>query len=519
MFVFIVIAGGLLLGAATAVHGTQVARARLARRRQQAAAGRAAERAAAAAAAENERAKREAEAAATDMRRTRNPQYYISVQRARIERLLAPIRERLRQRGAERDRLKAEFAAATPAAPALKRALTAAAPLLLAVLWVLSISQLAPSFHVLADPQAAGPTLLDWVLAALMATAEICIAFMVANVLRPERGWQELAPKLAVVPVLLLAGLLIYGQYEWAPLHDTVPLRQQLAQAQEQLVLDRESGKPPIDVTADQQAISQVQGRLPEVTTRDQVLAVAVTLGADVTAIPALIAIGYLGAALRRRRIRGRLAEIQSEVGSLEQQSIDIPAQITFETEAELERLGINPELVFARAAEPALALAAAPAALPAPSAPPPPAPSPPPPPPAPSAPPSAAPPEPGRPTLTPDDLFPPGPAGQPEPAGDDDRRWTDPLLPPGRHLRESRRRTDEQDHTDTRTQPRPAPHADPRAGSAAGRGRCSRRPARHGRCRHHERRRGHDRHERGRPGRGPAADTDHGGDPGRAGQ
>ncbi len=417
MLMLIVVAGGLLLSAVAAVHGTQVAGARRARQRQQAGADQAAERAAATAAAESERAKQEAEAAATDLRRTRNPQHYISVQRARIERLLAPIRERLRQRGDERDRLEADLAAATPAAPPLKRALTATAPVLLAVLWVLSVSQLAPSFHVLADPQAAGPTLLDWVLAMLMATVETCIAFMVANVLRPERGWQEFAPKLAVVPVLLLAGLLIYGQYEWAPLHDTVPLHQQLAQAQEQLVLDQQSGQPPIDITADQQAISEVQGRLPEVTTRDQVLAVAVTLGADVAAVPALIAVGYLGAARRRRLIRGRLSEIRSEMASLEQQRTDIPAQITFETEAELERLGINPELALAAAGEPALARPAAPPALPAPG----------------------APPEAGRPTLTPDDLFPPGPPVQPEPAADDDRRWTDPLLPPGTHLKKTR--------------------------------------------------------------------------------
>ena len=438
MFMLILIAGGLLLGAVTVVHGTQLTRARLAQQRQQAAAERAVAGAAEQAAAERETAKQEAEAAATDMRRTRNPEYYISVQRARIGRLLAPIEELLRQRRDEQDRLEADHAAATPTASPLKRALTAAAPVLLVVLWVLSVSQLGPSFHTLADPQAPGPTLLDWVLAALMATVEICIAFMVANVLRPERGWTEFGPKLAVVPVLLLAGLLIYGQYQWAPLHDTVPLHQQLAQAEEQLVLDQQSGKPQIDITADQQAINEVQGRLPEVTTRDQVLAVAVTLGADVAAIPALTAMGYLAVARRRRRMRDRLSRTRFEIGALEQQTVDIPAQITFETQAELERLGINPELVSAPPAAAALAPAAAPATLPTPGTPTAPVPPP------RSAPqPGAAPVPPGgagRRTITPDDLFPSGPAGQTapaeppgpvgplEPAADDGRRWTDPL-------------------------------------------------------------------------------------------
>jgi len=422
MFMLIILAASVLLGGAAAVHGTQVTRAKLARHRhrhrQQAADAEATQRAAQESEAAAARARQAAEAAAVDMRRTRNPQYYISVQRARIERLLAPIRELRRQRTYELGQLEVGRGAATPPVSRLHQMLTMAAPVMLVVLFLISISQLGPSFQVLTNPQVPGPVPLDWVYAVLLAALEICVAFMVAHFIKPERGWKEFGPKLAVIPVLLLAGLLVYGQYTWAPLHDVVPAKEQLAQAQEQLVLDQQAGKPQIDITADQQAIDEIQGRLPEVTARDQILAVAVTLGADVAAIPALSALGYLAAACRRRRLRGQIAKTRSEVGALDQQIIDIPVQITLETQAELERLGINPELVFA--------VGGAPAAL-TPASPPPPALAP----AAPPAPRTAAPaPDPRSPaprTLTPDDLFPPAPVPPPVPS-DDNRRWTDPL-------------------------------------------------------------------------------------------
>ena len=418
MFMLIILAASVLLGGAAAVHGTQVTRAKLARHRQQAADAEATQRAAQESEAAAARARQEAEAAAVDMRRTRNPQYYISVQRARIERLLSPIRELRRQRTDELGQLEVGLREATPPVSRLHQMLTMAAPVMLVVLFLISISQLGPSFQVLTDPQAPGPVPLDWVYAVLLAALEICVAFMVAHFIKPERGWKEFGPKLAVIPVLLLAGLLVYGQYTWAPLHDVVPAKEQLAQAQEQLVLDQQAGKPQIDITADQQAIDEIQGRLPEVTARDQILAVAVTLGADVAAIPALSALGYLAAACRRRRLRGQITKTRSEVGTLDQQSIDIPVQITLETQAELERLGINPELVFA--------VGGAPAAL-APTSPPPPALAPAVPPALRTAAPAPDPQPPAPRTLTPDDLFPPAPAPPPVPA-DDNRRWTDPL-------------------------------------------------------------------------------------------
>ena len=43
----------------------------------------------------------------------------------------------------------------------------------------------------------------------------------------------------------------------------------------------------------------------------------------------------------------GRSAKSQSEIDALDQQAVAIPLQITLETQAELERLGINPELVY----------------------------------------------------------------------------------------------------------------------------------------------------------------------------
>ena len=262
MFMLIILAASVLLGGAAAVHGTQVTRAKLARQRQQAADAEATQRAAQESEAAAARAGQEAEAAAVDMRRTRNPQYYISVQRARIERLLAPIRELRRQRTDELGQLEVGLGAATPPVSRLHQMLTMAAPVMLVVLFLISISQLGPSFQVLTNPQAPGPVPLDWVYAVLLAALEICVAFMVAHFIKPERGWKEFGPKLAVIPVLLLAGLLVYGQYTWAPLHDVVPAKEQLAQAQEQLVLDQQAGKPQIDITADQQAIDEIQGRL-----------------------------------------------------------------------------------------------------------------------------------------------------------------------------------------------------------------------------------------------------------------
>jgi hypothetical protein len=400
VFRIIIVAGTLLLGTAAGVHATQVAREKLAQRRQRAADARAAER-----------ARREAAAAEEDLRRSRNPQHYISVQRGLISRLLAPLQVRLRQRRAELEQLQAELADAAPRS-SRRRLLAGAFLMLLVVLFALSISQLVPSFHVLADPQAAGPTVLDWVLGVLVATLEICVAFALAYALRPKKGWRLFAPKAYAALALLLAGMLIYGQLEWAPLHDTIPLRSQLAAAQEALVLDQQDNKPQIDLTADQQQISQIQARLPEVTARDQVMALAVTLGSDLAAFPGLGAVIYVGLARRRRRLRRRVATMKAEVGELEGQIVEIQARITLETQQTLERLGINPDYVLAPAAAPA----SAPAPLPLPPAP---------------AQPDAQPADqaqPGEGPLTPEDLFPPGPP-EPEPAAaGDDRRWTDPL-------------------------------------------------------------------------------------------
>jgi hypothetical protein len=396
----IIVAGILLLGTAAAVHATQVARERFAQRRQRAADARAAER-----------AEREAAAAAEDLRRSRNPQHYISVQRGLISRLLAPLEVRLRQRRAELEQLQTEL---TDDAPrnSRRRLLAGAFLVLLVVLFALSISQLVPSFHVLADPQAAGPTVLDWVLGVLIATLEICIAFVLAYALRPKKGWKPFAPKAYAALALLLAGMVIYGQLEWAPLHDTIPLRSQLAAAQETLVLDQQDNEPQIDLTADQQQISQIQARLPEVTARDQVMALAVTLGSDLAALPALGAVVYVGVARRRRRLSRRVATVKAEVGELEGQIVEIQARITLETQQTLERLGINPDHVLASAVAPAHA--PAPLALP-------PAPAQPGPRPADHTPPREGP-------LTPEDLFPPGPPEPESATAGEDRRWTDPL-------------------------------------------------------------------------------------------
>ena len=53
-------------------------------------------------------------------------------------------------------------------------------------------------------------------------------------------------------------------------------------------------------------------------------------------------------------RLRRRVAAVKSEIGALEQQIVEIPVQITYETQETLERLGVNPDYAFAPAAVPA---------------------------------------------------------------------------------------------------------------------------------------------------------------------
>jgi hypothetical protein len=390
----IIVAGILLLGGAAGAHAAQVARDKLTQRRQRATDAR-----------EAEQARREAAIAEEELRRTRLPGHYISVQRSLISTLLVPLRERRRQRDAELDQLQAELADAAPDDSPRWRLLSGAFLVLVVVLFALSISQLVPSFHMLADPRSSGPTVLDWVLGVLVATVEICVAFALAYALRPKQGWKPFAPKAYAALALLLGGMLIYGQLEWAPLHDTIPLRSELAAARETLVLDRDAHKPQIDLTADQQQISQIRARLPEVTARDQVMALAVTLGSDLAAFAALGAVIDIGSSRRRRQLRRRIKAVNADLGYLDQQIVEIPARITYETQQTLERLGINPDYVLAAPAAP-------PVRTP------------------PALPPAPAPERLGE-ALTPDDLFPPGvpvPPGPPPDETGDDRRWTDPL-------------------------------------------------------------------------------------------
>ncbi len=165
-------------------------------------------------------------------------------------------------------------------------------------------------------------------------------------------------------------------------------------------------------------------------TARDQILAVAGHAGGRRRRHPGAERPGLPYGSLPTSRLRGQITKTRSEVGTLDQQSIDyyIPVEMTLETQAELERLGINPELVFAVGGAPAAlprqarrrprlprqsrpprvaALSARPAAT------------------------RAADAHPGR-------RFPPAPAPPPVPANDN-RRWTDPAVAPGNHHRRSR--------------------------------------------------------------------------------
>ena len=73
------------------------------------------------------------------------------------------------------------------------------------------------------------------------------------------------------------------AQLIWAPAHDVLPGRAQIAAAQEQLAEDKQSGAPPTVIATDRQQIAVLTGRLDQAQTRDQGLALMVTLGSDPT--------------------------------------------------------------------------------------------------------------------------------------------------------------------------------------------------------------------------------------------
>ncbi len=265
MFMLIILAASVLLGGAAAVHGTQVTRAKIARHRQQAADAEATQRAAQESEAAATRARQEAEAAAVDMRRTRNPQYYISVQRARIERLLSPIRELRRQRTDELGQLEVGLREATPPVSRLHQMLTMAAPVMLVVLFLISISQLGAQLPGADRPAGPGPGPTGLGVRSAAGRARDLCRVHGRALHQAGTGLEGIRTRVAVIPVLLLAGLLVYGQYTWPRSTTSFPLRSSWPKHRSKgLVLDQQAGKPQIrDHGRHQQAIDEIQAGLP----------------------------------------------------------------------------------------------------------------------------------------------------------------------------------------------------------------------------------------------------------------
>jgi hypothetical protein len=411
----VIAGGGVLLAAALAAHAIQVIRLAYAKRRQRRREAQDAERAARAAAQQATQQRAAAQQAEVDQRRSRHPWHYLVLQRGRLAVEQSQTTERLRHRNADLAAAKAELAQATPDVPPARQLLKGVGLVFLVLAFSLSAAQLIPSFRILAGV----PSGIDVLLGLIVAGIEVGVALLLAHFLRPEHGWHPLSAKVSAAVAMTFALVVVVAQVQWAPAHDTVPGRAQLAAAQETLAQDRQNGADSTIITADQQLIANVSNRLERVTERDQVLALMVTLGADISAWPAIDALQYLAAAIRRRRIRPRVVALGRDVAALEEEFAMAPVRRTYETQQVLEQLNINPDLVFAEHGFPASPEPPLHHAPPAPRA-------------APPVPPAAAPAPPAAPVppsapvatpIFPGDLFPPQPAD----AGPD-RRWSDPL-------------------------------------------------------------------------------------------
>lgn len=419
---------GLALGGALGAHNLQLHRVSAAAASERLAEERArteaiaAEEAKAARVAKEADAKAKAEAqrleeAAKRGRYTQFPERLILLRKTALaQRLVGPRADLARQTAQLQDQQERRTAAA-PTASLVSQIVSAASIGLLVALAGMSLSQLIPSFRVLGT----GLAVVDVLLAVGLVAVEVFVALLLAEKLRPAGGFGSLGAKLNVAFAAVFALVVMGMQYTWAPAHDTIPLRAQIAQAEEQLTVDMSSRGDPILITTDEQAVKSLQSQLDQVTSRDQGLAIVVTLGADVSAYPALLGVGYLRSRRRRRLLDGETATTTGAIAALDRQINEMTAAATLELQAELDQLGIDPALALqaataAMAAAPLAGLSRTPRPEPAP----------------PRATPAAqtvAPAEgpPGAEALevidltTTDDPF----ASAPEPT---DRRWTDPL-------------------------------------------------------------------------------------------
>jgi hypothetical protein len=171
-----------------------------------------------------------------------------------------------------------------------------------------------PSFMTLGT----GVAIVDVLLAVGLVAVEVFVALLLAEKLRPASGFASLGAKLNLGFAGVFALLVMAMQFAWAPAHDTVPLREQITAASLQAEADGTSGADPLLLKTDAQKIADDSSRLKQVTNRDQGLALVVTLGADVAAYPALLGLGHLRTARRRRQVDADIAVAEAAVEGLE---------------------------------------------------------------------------------------------------------------------------------------------------------------------------------------------------------
>jgi hypothetical protein len=341
--------GGVATAGAFATHALQGAKAKRAATEKEAAiaaavareaAERETERARDAAkdAEEREKARKDAQ----DAYLRQHPALLVERARAKLDRDVSATANKARHARTEQAVLESEIADATPATPFAVQAVCIAAIGVLPLTFGLSASQLVPSFNALS----AAPSPVNTVLGVLLAAIEVAVALLLAGALRPENGWAPLGSKLTVAVAATFAAVVIAAQVAWAPAHDTIPLQRQIATANQTLALDRTSGTDPAVVVAGEQEVLLLEKKLEQVTHRDQGLALIATLGADVSAWPALSGIMYIQAARRRRKIRPRLAQAASVIAGHETEAAALPNRALIALQDEVVRLELDPDAV-----------------------------------------------------------------------------------------------------------------------------------------------------------------------------
>lgn len=329
-------------------------------------------------------------AAAVDDRHWRHPWRYISVQSTRLLVTTHPLELLRGQLDAQRTRVQSAIDA-EPRGPSLIRKLLDFACLaLIPLLMLLSCYQLIPSFYTLT-----GNAPLSVFGGAVVAAVEVLIAFLVARVLfrgpgQPpqdeEAGDAAIGPRQAAASLpgagagqprrhggrsvarrildladsrpgsskdLLITGmaiaaaaLLVWGQFQWAPLHDVIGIGSELTVATDRYALDEMNSPDQTGLlTSDEQAIDTINTRLRDARARDEALAVIVPIGEDAAALFALGALGYAAEDLRRLNRRRRKTSLNRRINAIDRRIARARDAMTLETGRRLEELGHDPRL------------------------------------------------------------------------------------------------------------------------------------------------------------------------------